>query len=164
MFKDAFSVLPARPAMYIAPLIALLVLSFYYRDLFNKCADIRQYRVALNEQLRSMGTGGEFRLADFTDFVWDKVRIVVKIGADTKNVECPFDWNWTSGERDSLVAAGKLSAVVFGQQGRVVNYLELRSDEVLFRATDSHLTPETAVFSIEANSTDSGGVTLNLND
>ncbi|MDH3221089.1 MAG: hypothetical protein OEO19_16285, partial [Gammaproteobacteria bacterium] len=93
---------------------------------------------------------------------WDKVRIFARIEADTKNVSCPFDWNWASGERDTLIERGLLSALVFGQQGRVVQYFEVHSDEVAFRGAEDTLTPETAVFDVATNYSDSGGVTLTL--
>ena len=48
MIKDALSAVPARPALFIAPLLVVLVLSLYYRDQYNKCVDIKQTRAALN--------------------------------------------------------------------------------------------------------------------
>ena len=162
MFKDALSAIPSRPVVYIAPVIVVLVLVFYYRDLYIKCSDIRQHRVALNEVLPSHDRSVRFRLAEFTKFRWDKVRIVARLEPHTKTVECPFGWNWPSGERKTLAASGLLSALMFAQQGTIVKYLEVRNDEVAFRGTDSSLTPQTAVFSIGSNSDDGSAVTLTL--
>ena len=76
MIKDALSAVPARPALFIAPLLVVLVLSLYYRDQFNKCVDIKQKRAALNEQLLALGSPPQFRLADSTDCDWTRVRLV----------------------------------------------------------------------------------------
>ncbi|MFZ9037862.1 MAG: hypothetical protein ACO3DT_07320 [Gammaproteobacteria bacterium] len=162
MFKDALSVIPSRPVVFIAPVIVVLVLVFYYRDLHIKCSDIKQHRVALNEVLPSHERSAPFRLAEFTRFSWDKVRIVARLEPHNRTVECPFGWNWPSGERETLAASGLLSALMFAQQGTIVKYLEVRNDEVAFRGTDSSLTPQTAVFTVGSNSDDSSAVTLTL--
>ncbi len=162
MIKDALSALPAKPALFIAPLLVVVVLSLYYRDQYRKCVDIKHARDELNQQLRSLQTGSIFRLADFTDFAWNKVRIVASVEAGTISETCPFDWNWAGDERDSLLAAGLLTAVIFGNQGRVVGYLELRADEVEFRGTEGDLTPDAAVFRVEAGAGDSSAVVLSL--
>ena len=162
MIKDALSALPAKPALFIAPLLVVLVLSLYYRDQYNKCIDIRQSRTELKQHLLSLGAPAQFRLADFTKFAWNKVRIVAAVKPGTITDTCPLDWNWPTGERDSLIASGMLTAMIFGQQGQVVRYLELRGDEVEFLEAEDQLTPETAVFSLRRKSGDAGGVTLTL--
>jgi len=162
MIKDALSVLPARPAFIIAPLIALLVLLFYYGDMHGKCSDMRQQRAALTGYLHSAATPARFRLREFTDFSWDTVRIVAGLKAGARSVECPFGWNWNSGERDSLIDAGLLGAMIYGYRGAIVRYLELRSDEVAFRGADFSLTPQTAVFDISRTPGAGAGVTLTL--
>jgi len=163
MIKDALSVIPSRPVLFIAPVIVVLVLLFYYRDLYIKCSDIRQHRESLNELLPSLDRSAQFRLAEFTRFSWDKVRIIAKLEPDTRSIECPFGWNWSSGERESLTDAGLLSALIFAQRDLIVKYLEVRSDEVSFRGADSSLTPQTAVFSVGTNSDGGRAVTLTLN-
>ena len=100
LIKDALSSLPARPALFIAPLLVVLVLSLYYRDQYHRCEQIRQSRSAFNETLRSIGSGEQFRLADFTDFAWNRVRIAARVKPGTISEQCPFDWNWDSGERE----------------------------------------------------------------
>jgi hypothetical protein len=160
MIKDALSVLPARPAFIIAPLIAVLVLVFYYGELHSKCDGMKQHRAALNEYLHSADARAPFLLRKFTNFNWDTVRIVSGLKAGGRSVECPFGWNWPDGERDALIESGLLGAIIFGYKGAIVKYLELRGDEVAFRGADSSLTPQTAVFEIEPG--DSPGVTLVL--
>ncbi|MCG6888850.1 MAG: hypothetical protein LJE92_04630 [Gammaproteobacteria bacterium] len=163
MIRRALSVLPTRPIVYIVPVLVVLVLSFYYRDIHQKCADNKQFRRALVELLHSVDRPGQFRLLDFTDFRWDKVRIVAKFEPERRNTECPFDWNWPSGVRDTLIANGLLTVLIFAQDGVIVKYHELRSDELAFRGTESSLTPQTAVFDVGRDSVGGGAVTLSLN-
>ncbi len=160
--KNALSTVPAKPAIVLAPLLMVLVLSLYYRDQYLKCVDIKQTRVALSEQLLALGSPAQFRLTDFTDFAWTKVRIVPGVDQDTISDTCPLSWNWASGERESLIASGRLAAMIFGQQGQIVKYLELRGDEVEFRGTEGNLSPEAAVFGVIRKSGDAGGFTLTL--
>jgi hypothetical protein len=103
-------------------------------------------------------------LENFTGFTWDQVRIVQEFDPEIKSSECPLGWNWPSGERDSLIASGLLTLVIFLHRGIIVEYLELRSDEVAFRGADTSLSPETAVFNIGAHSAESVGVTLTLRE
>ena len=162
LIKDALSSLPAKPALFIAPVLVVLVLSLYYRDQYNRCAEIRQARAALNGHLQSLGSQAHFRFADFTDFAWNKVRIVASVNPGTISETCPLDWNWASGERDELIASGLLTAVIFGQEGKVVRYLELRGDEVAFRGAEGNLTPEAAVFEVSREGGRDDGVILTL--
>jgi hypothetical protein len=164
MIRDALSALPARPAIFIAPLLVVLVLALYYRDQYDKCVDIRQSRGELNELLSSIDSGGQFRLADFADFAWNKVRIVASVKPGTISDECPLDWNWSGDERESLLASGQLTAIIFGLDGKVVRYLELRGDQVSFRGARGNLTPQAAVFDVSRPAGREGGVTLTLKE
>lgn len=148
LIRDALSVLPAKPAILAAPLIAIAVLAFYYWDLRDKCGQIKQARQSLYQHLISMDPGSQFRLADYTGFEWNQVRIVATVAPGTITDECHLDWNWDAGERDALVESGKLSALVFGHRGRVVGYYELRRDEIAFDEIAGQLTPGSAVFDL----------------
>ncbi|MCP4765739.1 MAG: hypothetical protein GY875_05650 [Gammaproteobacteria bacterium] len=164
MIRDALSVIPSRPVVFVVPVIVVLVMSWYYWDMYSKCTDIKLFRASLNEELHSLQTPAHFRLADFTGFSWDHVRIVEQFDPEIKSSECPLGWNWASGERDSLIASGLLTIMIFLHKGIIVEYLEIRSDEVAFRGAEASLSPQTAVFNIGAHSAESGGVTLTLND
>ena len=161
MINNALSVLPTRPIRFIVPLLVIGVLSFYYWEQYTKCTDIKQFRVSLTETLHSNGASAEFRLVDFTDFTWDKVRIATKIKPGERNVECPFGWNWASGERESLMDSGLLTVLMFGHGESIVGYAELRSDQVEFRGVESSLTPKSAVFTVGENA-DNKTVSLTL--
>lgn len=163
MIKDGLSVLPTRPIRYIVPAIVIVVLSLYYWEQYNKCSEIKNFRNAMIRAIDSRSESDKFRLAEFTQFVWDKVRIVTNIQPGERNVECPFGWNWEKGERESLMSAGLLTVLMFGQGESIVGYVELRSDEIMFRGVESSLNPQAAVFTITKNVGDKG-VTLSLNN
>lgn len=162
MIKDALSAVPSKPALVIAPLLVVLVLFLYYRDQYNQCVDMKETQAALHEELLALDSPARFRLADFTGFEWTRVRIVANVTPDTISETCPLDWNWESGERDALIASGQLAAMMFGKQGRIVKYLELRASEVEFRGAEGSLSPRAAVFSVERKS--GTGVVLTLDN
>jgi hypothetical protein len=164
MIKNTLSVMPTRPIVYIVPVLVVLVMSFYYGDIYSKCTANRQFRVALNELLDSTAASGRFRLTDATNFGWDRVRVVTDFKPEDSGDECLFGWNWARGERDSLIASGLLTVLIFVRRGAIVNYIELRHDEVAFHGAHSSLSPQAAVFSIGANSDNSDGVSLTLYD
>ena len=164
MIRNALSVLPTRPVVYLVPVIVVLVMTFYYWDIYTKCSSNKQFRSSLNEVLLSMGSADQFRLPDITRFAWDKVRIVENFKPERRNIECPLGWNWPGDERESLVASGLLTVLIFAEQGTIVAYHELRSDEVDFRGTDASIDSDAAVFSIGTNSVNNSGVTLTLNN
>lgn len=156
MIRNALSVLPTRPVLYLVPVLVVLVMSFYYWDVYSKCDNNKQFRTSLNELLHSMDGPEKFRLTDFTGFTWDRVRIVENFKPERRNTECPFGWNWPGDERDSLMTSGLLTVLIFVHEGIIVGYQELRSDEVAFRGVDASLTTEAAVFKVKKNSTGNG--------
>lgn len=162
MIKDALSALPAKPALFIAPILVVLVLSLYYRDRHQQCIDIKNSRAELTQYLLSLDSPAQFRLSDFTDFEWNKVRIVASVEPGSVSASCPLGWNWASGERDKLLESGLLTAMIFGQQGQIVRYLELRGDELEFHVPDGNLTPQQAVFDVARKHGDNAGLTLTL--
>ena len=148
MIRQALSALPTRPIVYIAPLIVIAVLSFYSADLYSRCTAAREFRASLNEALERSGAGSAFRLADAIGFDWDRVRIVTGFKPERPANECPFGWNWADGEREALIASGRLTALLFVHEGALVNFLEVRADEVAFADVDSSLSLEDAVFAV----------------
>ena len=160
MIRQALSVLPTRPIVYVAPLIVIAVLSFYYADLYSRCTAAREFRASLNDSLANSGAGSTFRLADAVGFGWDRVRIVTGFRPERPGNECPFGWNWADGERERAIASGRLTALLFVHEGALVNFLEVRADEVAFAEVDSSLSRDEAVFTI--GSAADGGYRLSL--
>ncbi len=160
--KQALSGLPARPALVAAPIIALLALALYYWDIHGKCTGLRAQREALESHLARLPPAARFRLADFTGFAWNQVRIVARVESTSRELDCPLDWNWPRGERDELMQSGRLTAVIFGRDRALVDYFELRNDRIEFRGVDSILRPETAVFRVARTGGANGAISLTL--
>ena len=161
MIKDALSVLPARPIVYVVPLIVIVVMSLYYADIYSRCSANQQFRASLNEALGERATGSEFELREVTRFAWDRVRIVTEFEPEDRADQCPFGWNWAAGERESLIESGLLTVMIFVHRAAIVEYLEIRHDEVAIQGVEASLSPQVAVFSVVSGS--GAGVTLSLN-
>lgn len=162
MLKNALSVLPTRPVVYIVPLVVVLVMSFYYWNIYIDCTKDKQRRASFNKFLHSINSSEPFRLTDVTDFSWDKVRIIDNYKPERKIAHCPFGWDWSAAERKSLIASNILSILIFAYNGVIVEHLELRSDEIIFKNIDNSLMPDTAIFSFIENEPGTSGITLTL--
>jgi hypothetical protein len=162
MIKSALAVMPTRPVVYIVPIVVVVVMSIYYWNLYTDCTHDKQFRASLNELLHSMHSSEQFRLTDVTDFAWDKVRIIDDYKPENKIADCPFGWDWSAAERESLIASNLLSILIFGYEGIIVEHLELRSDQVVFNGADISLTPDSALFDIGKNAVNSSSVALTL--
>jgi len=161
VIKEALSVLPARPIVYVVPVIVILVMSFYYADIYSRCSANKQFRASLNAALGELATGSDFELREVTRFAWDRVRIVTEFDPERAGDQCPFGWNWAAEERESLIQSGLLTVLIFVHRAAIVEYLEIRGDEVAFRGVGTSLSPQAAVFDVAPAA--SGGVTLTLN-
>ncbi len=162
MIKSALSVLPTRPVLYIVPVVVTLVMAFYYWDRHADCTHDRHFRSLLGKQLDVTGEATLFHLDSVTDFVWDKVRIINNFKPQRKIMDCPFGWDWTSAERRSLIEADLLSALVFAHQDVIVEYVDIRSDQIAFEDIDTTLSPEAAVFRVHRNTGSKNTVNLTL--
>lgn len=159
MIKSALSVLPTRPVVFIVPIVVAVVMSIYYWNLYTDCTHDRKFRESLNVYL-SKNTAKQFRLSDVTEFNWDKVRIIGNYKPEIKVAGCPFGWNWSAAERESLIASNLLSILIFAYEGIIVEHIELRNDQVTFEKINTSLLPETAIFNVAGNR--SNTVTLKL--
>jgi hypothetical protein len=148
--------------VYIVPVIVILVMSFYYADIHSRCSANRQFRATLNAALGSRAASAEFELREVTGFAWDRVRIVTGFEPESPSEQCPFGWNWAAGERESLIESGLLTVLIFAHRAAIVEYLEIRDDEVAFRGVESSLSPQDAVFGVAPGVGAGGGVILTL--
>lgn len=132
----------------MAPLIVVLVLAFYYRDRHFKCTEMRQFRASLAASLDAVPSRTAVRFSNFTDFAWDRVRVVTGFVPRERGAACPFDWNWQGSERAALIDRGALTALIFALGDEVVAYRELDGSEIEIRGVVTLLTPETAIFEL----------------
>ena len=156
--RRALSALPTKPVLVVAPLIIVAVLAFYYRDRHASCTEMKQFRATLGASLDALASRERVRLADLTDFPWDRVRIVTGFVPRDRGPACPFAWNWADGERAQLIEAGALTALIFARGEQIAAYREIDGSEIAIRGVSSLLTPQTAIF--ELTRAPEGGVIL----
>lgn len=107
---------------------------------------MKQFRANLGASLDSIPARERVRLADLTDFGWDRVRVVTGFVPRDRGAACPFGWNWADGERDALIESGALTALIFAQGKQIAAYREIDGGEVTIRGVSSLLTPQSAIF------------------
>ncbi len=143
---------PSKPAVVVAVILIISAMSIYYFDQNRTCTDIASMRSQLYS-LAENNVSNEIRLVDTTDIQWDKARIIVDYKTEGKLLDCPFDWGWTQQHRQELMARGLLNMIVFTWKDVVIAYLDFNRDRVDFELVDIIVTPDSAVFSVERNDT-----------
>ncbi len=143
--------MPTRPVVYIVPLVVTLVLLFYFNDLKQRCLYQGGLRADLELAVQNNDPGSIFKLAEMTPFSWEKVKIFSKFKPERKAKSCPFGWDWSPEERESIISSGLLTVLIFANKGKLSNYIELRSDQMNFDVLEESLLPESALFVIKRN-------------
>ncbi len=161
MIHEALNSIPAKPVLFIAPLIILLVMVFYYSSLKSECVGRASQRQAfLQHVTEAANSGSTLKLLDITDFPWQQVKGFADFKPQHKTDSCPFGWDWSSDQRQDLINSGLLSVLIFFDKGSVSKYIEFRGDRILINDFDKALTPDSAVFT--AKQTDYEGVPIRL--
>ena len=161
MIHEALNSIPAKPVLYIAPLIIVLVMVFYYSSLKNECVGrASQRQTLLQHASEAANSGSTLKLLDITDFPWQQVKGFADFKPQHKTDSCPFGWDWSSGQRQDLINSGLLSVLIFFDKGSVSKYIEFRGDRILINDFDKALTPDSAVFT--AKQTGYEGVPIRL--
>ena len=161
MIHRALNSIPARPVLYIAPLIIVLVMVFYYSSLKNECVGrVSQRQTFLQHVSQAANSGSTLKLLDITDFPWQQVKGFADFKPQHKTDSCPFGWDWSSDQRQDLISSGLLSVLIFFDKGLVSKYIEFRGDRILIDDFDKALTPDSAVFT--AKQTGYEGVPIQL--
>lgn len=150
MIHRALNAIPAKPVLYIAPLIVVLAMAFYYSSLKSECVGRASQRQAFLQHVsEAANSGSALKLSDITDFPWQQVKGFVKFKPRHQTSSCPFGWDWSSEQRQDLITSGLLSVLIFFNEGSVSKYIEFRSDRILMDDFDKALTPDSAVFTAE---------------
>ncbi len=150
MIRGILNSIPARPVLYIAPLVMVSVLVFYYWDLKNQCTDQVSQREYFRQHVQQAAdTGSLLRLADITSFAWQQVKGFRAFRPQQQSRSCPFKWDWSSQERQNIIDAGQLSVIIFIHEGSIANYIEFQSDRIKIDDFGKILTPETALFRVQ---------------
>ena len=150
MIRRALSSLPAKPVLWIAPLVIVLGLAFHYGDTYRICSAHAGLRADLMAAIESRAGGsGSLRLADIVTFPWDRADITVGYRPDGRTADCPFGWDWSEKERFALSERGLLTLIVFSRGGQLVDYIEVAADRADFQNLKNPYTPDTAVFDVQ---------------
>lgn len=147
MFREALAGLPTRPVLYLSAVVLTLGLGYQLVTTYDTCSRHADMREGFSRLIAESAAGGDpVRLARVTDIDWDTAEILVNYKPGGRVADCPFGWDWSREQREELVAADLLTVIVFLREGRLVDYLEYRSDRAEFSGVDNPYTPETAVF------------------
>ena len=155
--KDALAGLPTRPVLYLSAIVLVLGLGYHFGTTYQSCTSHAQLRENLHAAIKSSADGtvpGPVRLAQITDFPWERADILVNYKPEGSTTNCPFQWDWSREQREALIARELLTVIVFLQGGRLVNYLELRRDWTDFAEVQNPYSPETAVFKVSPSPND----------
>ena len=149
MIRRAISSIPARPAIIIAPLLALLALGAWLLDLRAECTDQLEQRNRLMAAIEQAARSGQpLELARVTGFDWEQARAFENFRPEHERRSCPFGWDWPQTTRAELIESGLLSIMLFFNQEKIAGYIELRGDRVSMTGIDQVLTPDIARFSV----------------
>lgn len=149
MIRQALGSLPAGPGAYIAVALAVIALAWHYAGRYQDCTADRELRRAFHQTVEARGRDGRpLRLAEVAAFAWDRVEVQSGARALRNAPECPLGWNWPSGARDELIAAGRLARLFFVRDGRLARMLEARGDRVEVAEVAGVWTREAAVFEV----------------
>lgn len=143
--------MPTRPVVYIVPVVVILVLLFYFTDLKQRCIYQAGLRASFEQAVQNNDQSSIFRLAEITPFTWDKVKIFSKFKPERKAKSCPFGWDWSPEERELIISSDLLTVLIFANKGKLSKYIELNSEQVTFDVFEKSLLPETALFVIKRN-------------
>jgi hypothetical protein len=147
MLHKALNSIPARPVLYIVPVIVSLVLGFYYWNLKDECTGRATKREFFRQKVQQAADStGILKFADFTEFPWQQLKGFASLKPQRKPRNCPFDWDWSGKERQEIIDAGLLSVIIFFDGGSISNYVEFRNDRIEIDDFEKNLTPETAKF------------------
>lgn len=165
MIRDMFHSVPARPAIIIAPIVILLCLGIYYYDKKISCNKQASMREELRQGVEKLDPTTIFKLADWTAFPWDKVQVYNNFKPRGKQPGCIFEWDWTDTQRQKIIDAGLMTVLLFANEGRLVESIELRSDQLDVQVEGGEvLTPEDALFSIKTSSGEGTNLILSLSN
>jgi len=153
--RSALGSLPSWPVLVIVPAIVLGVGILYYGPAYRQCTRLAQERDGFSAAVARAAQGeGDDLFLDraVVAGTWDQVRILPRLGDaadDSPVLDCPFGWGLDKTERRAMMRDGRLGILAFAKAGKVVDYIEYRSDQIRFEGIDGVLARDDAVFTVE---------------
>ncbi len=161
MLKDALAGLPTRPILYLSLTVLVLGLGYHFLTTHHSCSHHAELRRSLHAAIRASAEGAlPLQLSRVTEFNWDRADILVNYKPGGATTDCPFQWDWSRDTRDRLIAGDLLTDIVFLRDGKLVDYLEHRSDRADFVNVKNPYSPQTAIFQIEPSPDNPNGYRL----
>jgi hypothetical protein len=148
----ALNSIPAKPAMFVAPLLIVVVLGIYYLNVKSECefdAELREQFVAM--VANSGETGEPLRLDELYSANWEFAKTFQDFQPKHRKRSCPLGWDWSDAIRQELIEAGMLSVIIFFNEGVISHILEFNNDRISLDEIDGRLTRDLAVFNVEKN-------------
>ncbi len=154
---------PSKPAVVVAIILTIGVMSYYYYDLNRTCIGNDTSR-SLLFSLVEKNQSNKIHLVNAIDFKWDNARIIVDYKTEGKSLDCPFGWGWSQEYRQELMSKGMLNMIVFTWKGVVISYLDLDRSMLDFELRETLLTPDKAVFLVRKKEQGKPGYLLFQNE
>lgn len=150
MIHRALNSIPARPVMFIAPTVVLLVLGIYYWNRHVECTSLAQQRAEFIQQIElDAEKSGTIDLASLYASSWQHVKVFNSFKPRQQKAGCPLNWDWPGEDRRTIIDAGLLSVLIFFNEGAVSNYIEFRGDQIVIDEFEDGLSRESAKFTVK---------------
>ena len=151
MYRRLFQGIPTRPILIIALLMIAVVTALYYHGQYKRCTKQSMLKDQLYTYLEK-NVGHTVSLADFVPFTWDRVFVLVNYKPDSRIKGCPFKWDWSGEYRNTLIVQDMLNVIFYTLNKKRVAYIEFSGWRIQVEGIDTNepLTPETAMFAVQA--------------
>lgn len=169
MIKDMLNTVPARPVLFLAPVVICAVLGLYYFDSYQSCTEQSELRNRFMDvvQQTSEQAGAVFDMDTTTNFSWDTLRVVNAVKTEATRgagPNCPFDWDWSRNQREELAAQGQLNLMLFFDAEKIVKYMELDGQAVNLEQLKEIYDVSEARFKVSSDAANASLVLREYND
>ena len=162
--KDAIGQLPSWPGFAVGAVVFFSIGGWYYGTTYSKCTELRDQREWLKGAIEKAAADG-IGVVNFAEVVtgdWDEVRVVQGHRPGKTPLNCPFGWDMTWRERQTLIEAGKYTVIGFFQNNKFSHYIEYRADEGSFSELPKSIARSNARFQVTKPVDQSEPYTLKL--
>lgn len=148
--REAIQSVPAKPGIAIALILTVAVGAWHGYTTYSACA----HRARLTQQLHqailaaSGSAAAELRIAELFGPDWNKVRVFQGYKPQTPSLNCPFEWHWSSAERNQIAEQGNLTILGLYKDQAFLDFVDYRGDWATFDLDDKPVDRAKAVFAV----------------
>ncbi len=147
---SALNSIPAKPAMFLAPLLIILVLATYYWKVKIDCQAQAELRDQFVVSVTDAGMRGQpLRLDELYSEHWEFAKTFQNFQPKHRKQSCPLGWDWSDQIRQELINSGMLSVIIFFNEGVIAHILEFNNDRISVEEIDGRITRDLAVFKVD---------------